>query len=390
MLYELLYPLHEQAEWLSWLNVMRYVPFRAIAAWFTAILMYFLLFPGFLRALKSHQVGQNIREEGPEAHQVKAGTPTMGGSLLLLSIVTPTILWADVRNEIVWLTLALIVALGLIGFADDLLKVQRNSNRGLSGWQKFSLQLLTAIVISWMLFFWTDLPQDWLDVRYRLALPFVSTKKFFPEVAAFYTGGDPFVSLQINRFVYAAFAVVVIVCFSNAVNLTDGLDGLAIGPVLINATTFLFLAYLAGATFFGISLAKYLHIPSIPSSSELVILCASIIGAGVGFLWYNTFPAQVFMGDVGSLSLGGAIGMLALATKNELLSVIIGGIFVLEAASVVTQVVSFKLLGRRVFRMAPLHHHFELKDWAEPKIIVRFWIISVLLALFALSSLKLR
>jgi phospho-N-acetylmuramoyl-pentapeptide-transferase len=390
MLYEFLYPLRNEADWLSWLNVMRYVPFRAIAAWFTAILMYFVLFPGFLKALKSHQVGQNIRDDGPEAHHVKAGTPTMGGSLLLLSIVTPTILWADVRNQIVWLTLALTVALGIIGFADDLLKIQRHSNKGLSVWQKFTLQLLTAIVISWMLYFYTDLPQDWLDVRYRLALPFVSTKKFFPEVAAFYVGESPEVALQLNRFIYAAFAVIVIVCFSNAVNLTDGLDGLAIGPVLINATTFMILAYLAGATFFGISLARYLHIPSIPSSSELVILCASIIGAGVGFLWYNTFPAQVFMGDVGSLSLGGAIGMMALATKNEFLGVIIGGIFVLEAASVVTQVVSFKLLGRRVFRMAPLHHHFELKDWAEPKIIVRFWIISVLLALFALSSLKLR
>lgn len=390
MLYEFLYPLRNEADWLSWLNVMRYVPFRAMAAWFTAIVMYFVLFPWFLRALKSHQVGQSIREDGPEAHQVKAGTPTMGGSLLLLSIVTPTILWADVRNEIIWLTLALIVALGLIGFADDLMKIQRQSNKGLSGWQKFTLQLLTAIVISWMLYFWVDLPQDWLDIRYRLALPFVSTKKFFPEVAAFYTGGDPNVALQLNRYIYAAFAVLVIVCFSNAVNLTDGLDGLAIGPVLINAAAFLILAYLAGATFFGISLARYLHIPSIPSSSELVILCASIIGAGVGFLWYNTFPAQVFMGDVGSLSLGGAIGMMALATKNEFLSVIIGGVFVLEAASVVTQVVSFKLLGRRVFRMAPIHHHFELKDWAEPKIIVRFWIISIFLALFALSSLKLR
>jgi phospho-N-acetylmuramoyl-pentapeptide-transferase len=369
---------------------MRYVPFRAIAAWFTAIVMYFVLFPWFLKALKTHQVGQNIREDGPQAHRVKAGTPTMGGSLLLLSIVTPTILWADVRNEIVWLTLALVVSLGLIGFADDLLKIQRHTNKGLSGWQKFTLQFLTAVVIAWMLYFWTDLPQDWLDVRYKLALPFVSTKKFFPDVAAFYQGDNPLVALQINRYVYAAFAVLVIVCFSNAVNLTDGLDGLAIGPVLINASTFLILAYLAGATFFGISLAKYLHIPSIPSSSELVILCASIIGAGVGFLWYNTFPAQVFMGDVGSLSLGGAIGMMALATKNELLSVLIGGVFVLEAASVVTQVVSFRLLGRRVFRMAPLHHHFELKDWAEPKIIVRFWIISVLLALLALSSLKLR
>jgi phospho-N-acetylmuramoyl-pentapeptide-transferase len=382
MLYEYLYPLRHEADWLSWLNVMRYVPFRAIAAWFTAIIMYFVLFPGFLKALKTHQVGQNIREDGPQSHRVKSGTPTMGGSLLLLSIVTPTILWADVRNEIVWLTLALTVSLGLIGFADDMLKIQRHSNKGLSAWQKMLLQILTAVVIAWMMYFYTDLPQDWLLVRYRLALPFVSTKKFFPLIAAFYPA--------LNPYLYATFAVIVIVGFSNAVNLTDGLDGLAIGPVLVNAAAFLFLAYLAGATFFGISLAKYLAIPSIPSSSELVILCASIIGAGVGFLWYNTFPAQVFMGDVGSLSLGGAIGMMALSTKNELLGVIIGGVFVLEAASVVTQVVSFKLLGRRVFRMAPIHHHFELKDWAEPKIIVRFWIISILLALFALSSLKLR
>ncbi len=390
MLYELLYPLHDEADWLSFLNVMRYVPFRAIAAWFTAILMYFALFPGFLRALQQHQVGQEIRNEGPEAHQSKKGTPTMGGSLLLLSIVTPTVLWADVQNPLVWLTLVVTVALGVVGFADDMLKIRRRHNKGLSGWQKLTLQVLIAIGVAWMLYFYQDLPQDWMEVRYRLALPFVSTKKFFPQVAFLYTGESREVALNINRFVYAAFTVIVIVGFSNAVNLTDGLDGLAIGPVLINSATFLILAYLAGATFFGISLARYLQIPAIPSSQELVILCASIIGAGVGFLWYNTFPAQVFMGDVGSLSLGGALGMIAVVTKNEFLAVIIGGIFVLEALSVITQVVSFKLLGRRVFRMAPLHHHFELKNWAEPKIIVRFWIISILLALFALSSLKLR
>jgi phospho-N-acetylmuramoyl-pentapeptide-transferase len=390
VLYEILYPLRNEAEWLSFLNVMRYVPFRALAAWFTAILMYFALFPGFLKALKSHQVGQEIREDGPAAHQMKKGTPTMGGSLLLLSIVTPTVLWADVHNPLVWLTLTVTVALGIVGFADDMLKIRRRHNRGLSAWQKLTLQVLIALVVAWMLFFYQDLPQDWLEIRYRLALPFVSTKKFFPHIAAFYAGENRELAFNLNRYMYATLAVLVIVGFSNAVNLTDGLDGLAIGPVLINSATFLILAYLAGATFFGISLARYLHIPSIPSSQELVILCASIIGAGVGFLWYNTFPAQVFMGDVGSLSLGGAIGMMALVTKNEFLAVVIGGIFVLEALSVITQVISFRLLGRRVFKMAPLHHHFELKEWAEPKIIVRFWIISVLLALVALSSLKLR
>jgi phospho-N-acetylmuramoyl-pentapeptide-transferase len=390
VLYEILYPLRNEAEWLSFLNVMRYVPFRALAAWFTAILMYFALFPGFLKALKSHQVGQEIREDGPAAHQMKKGTPTMGGSLLLLSIVTPTVLWADVHNPLVWLTLTVTVALGIVGFADDMLKIRRRHNRGLSEWQKLTLQVLIALVVAWMLFFYQDLPQDWLEIRYRLALPFVSTKKFFPHIAAFYAGENRELAFNLNRYMYATLAVLVIVGFSNAVNLTDGLDGLAIGPVLINSATFLILAYLAGATFFGISLARYLHIPSIPSSQELVILCASIIGAGVGFLWYNTFPAQVFMGDVGSLSLGGAIGMMALVTKNEFLAVVIGGIFVLEALSVITQVISFRLLGRRVFKMAPLHHHFELKEWAEPKIIVRFWIISVLLALVALSSLKLR
>ncbi len=375
MLYELLYPLRSEADWLGWLNVMRYVPFRAIAAWFTAISMYFALFPWFLKALKTHQVGQSIREDGPEAHLSKSGTPTMGGSLLLLSIVTPTVLWADVRNQLVWLTLALTVALGLVGFADDMLKVQRRHNKGLAGMHKLVLQVLIAAAVSGMLYFFQDLPKDWIEVREHLALPFCSTRKFFPEV---------------SPWIYAVFAAFVIVGFSNAVNLTDGLDGLAIGPVLINATAYLILTYVAGATFFGVSLAKYLQIPSIPSAGELVIFCASVIGAGVGFLWYNTFPAQVFMGDVGSLSLGGAIGMLAIVSKNEFLSVLLGGIFVLEALSVVTQVVSFKLLGRRVFRMAPIHHHFELKNWAEPKIIVRFWIISMLLALLALSSLKLR
>ncbi len=375
MLYELLYPLRLEASWLSWLNVLRYVPFRVIAAMLTAMFIGFALSPWFIRRLQTRQIGQSIRDDGPESHFSKAGTPTMGGSLILFALVISTVLWADLHNHFIWLTLAITVGYGLIGFIDDYLKLKYGNSKGLPGKIKFGFQVALAGVVFAYLFMDSDLPADWLMIRNRLAFPFVAFAKY---------------PISIPGIVYVGFATLVVVAMSNAVNLTDGLDGLAIGPVMVNAFTYLFLAYMAGLSFFGINIAVYLDIPSVPMAKELTIFCGAIIGSGIGFLWYNTFPAQVFMGDVGSLALGGALGSLAVFTKNEFLSVILGGIFVLEALSVITQVVSFKLTGRRIFRMAPIHHHFELKGWPEPKIIVRFWIISIMLALVALGSLKLR
>jgi len=375
MLFELLYPLRNQFDWLGWLNVLRYVPFRAMAAWLTSLFLYFSFFPWFIERLKQRNLGQIIREDGPGNHISKQGTPTMGGSLILLCIVVSTLLWCRLSNKMVWITLAVMVAMGLIGLIDDLLKIRRGVNKGLSGWQKFSLQILVAGVTAYFLFFSNNLPHDWMGMRNHLAIPFVSIKKFFPEL---------------NPYIYSLFVILVIVGTTNAVNLTDGLDGLAIGPVLIVSSTYMVFSYIAGALIFGISIAKYLGLPYLESAQELPILTSSILGAGIGFLWYNTFPAQIFMGDVGSLSLGGGLAMLAILTKNELLSVILCGVFVVETLSVITQVLSFQLFGKRIFSMAPLHHHFELKGWPEPKIIVRFWIISIILAMISLVSLKLR
>jgi phospho-N-acetylmuramoyl-pentapeptide-transferase len=275
----------------------------------------------------------------------------------------------------VWFVLAITVGYGLIGFIDDYLKIKHEDSKGMPAKYKLLFQISLAGVIIAYLFLDNNLPMEWMTIRNRLALPFVAFDKH---------------PVTLPGWLYVGFATFVVVAMSNAVNLTDGLDGLAIGPVMVNATTYAILAYITGLSFFGINIAHYLDIPSVPMASELTIFCGAVFGAGMGFLWYNTFPAQVFMGDVGSLSLGGSIGMLAILTKNEFLSIVIGGVFVLEAASVVTQVTSFKLTGRRVFRMAPIHHHFELKGWAEPKVIVRFWIISIMLALIALGSLKLR
>ncbi|MBW2276781.1 MAG: phospho-N-acetylmuramoyl-pentapeptide-transferase [Deltaproteobacteria bacterium] len=375
MLYELLYPLRLEVDWLGWLNVLRYVPFRLIAAMLTAMFICFALSPWFIKRMQSRQVGQSVRDDGPDSHHAKAGTPTMGSSLILFALVISTVLWADLRNHFIWLTLAVTVGYGLIGFIDDYLKIRYENSKGMPGKFKILFQVSLAGVVFLYLFLDNGLPEEWLTMRHRLALPFVAFEKH---------------PIILPGWLYVLFATFVVVAMSNAVNLTDGLDGLAIGPVMVNASTLLVLAYVAGLSFFGINIARYLDIPSVPMASELTIFCGAVFGASVGFLWYNAFPAQVFMGDVGSLALGGAIGMIAVLTKNEFLSVILGGVFVLEAASVVTQVVSFKLTGKRIFRMAPIHHHFELKGWAEPKVIVRFWIISIMLALVALSSLKLR
>ncbi len=376
MLYLWLFPLRNEAEWLHFLNVLRYIPFRVIGATLTALLIAFVLSPWFIRKLQRRQIGQTIRADGPQSHKSKAGTPTMGGALILLALVIPTILWADVTNPFVWNVLVVTVGYGGIGFVDDMLKIRDRHSEGLLPRYKLILQFAIAGSALGYLFFQSNLPADWLLHRTRVALPFVA-----------YVGTE---GLTLPPAVYLGLALVFVVFMSNAVNLTDGLDGLAIGPVIINAGTFLILTYIAGVTLFGFRIAEYLRIPPIASAAELAIPCGAMIGAGMGFLWYNTYPAQVFMGDVGSLALGGALGMIAVLSKNEIVALLIGGIFVLEAASVITQVASFKLTGKRIFRMAPLHHHYELKGWAEPKVIVRFWIISIMLALMGLATLKLR
>jgi phospho-N-acetylmuramoyl-pentapeptide-transferase len=379
MLFELFFWLKD--EW-GPLNVFRYVSFRTLAAMITSLIVSLFLYPWFIRKLQSRQVGQVIREDGPESHLSKAGTPTMGGVLILFAVVFSTLLWADLKNAYVGVVLAITVLFAVVGFVDDYMKVSDGSSDGLSG--KIRLLIEFAVVLVAMLLMFNI---EAFDYSTTLYLPFVSTEKF---------------ALELPLAVYVPFAMLVIVGTANAVNLTDGLDGLAIGPVIIAAGTFLVLAY-SSATVLGyevvvdgvsemrrFDLATYLMIPKVDGAQELSIFCASIIGAGVGFLWYNTFPAQVFMGDVGSLSLGGALGTLAVVTKHELLSTIIFGIFLVEAISVITQTTSYKLTGKRIFRMAPIHHHYEMKGWPEPKIIVRFWIIAILLSLIALASLKLR
>ncbi|MBW2731546.1 MAG: phospho-N-acetylmuramoyl-pentapeptide-transferase [Deltaproteobacteria bacterium] len=373
MLFHLLYPLSRYAA-LRWLNVVRYPSSRIIASTMTAMLMSFLLGPWFIRQLQSRQIGQTVREDGPKSHLSKTGTPTMGGALIILCLVLPSLLWADLYNKLIWVVLSVTVAYAAIGFLDDSLKIRFKNSRGLPGKLKLLGQVVSAgLALGFVYYGKVFVP----EVRNKLALPFVNFRRH---------------PVSLPGPVYLLFSLIVVVGSSNAVNLTDGLDGLAIGPVIISSGTFLFLSYAAG-TVLGkdkFNIANYLNIPHIAGASELAVYCGAMVGAGVGFLWYNTYPASVFMGDVGSLALGGGLGMLAVLTKNEFIWVILGGIFVLEAVSVIVQVISFKLTGKRVFKMAPIHHHFELKGWAEPKVIVRFWIISIMLALLSLGTLKLR
>ena len=377
MLFHLFYG--SLADKISWLRVFRYPSTRILAAAITALLLSFIVGPWFIERLKSRQIGETIRDDGPARHQAKAGTPTMGGSLILFCLVVSTLLWCDLSNRLVWLALSVTVIFGAIGFADDYAKVTKKNTKGVSGKLRLVLEFSVAGAAMAYLFFSDVLPPD---VRLHLQLPFTN----------FYDS-----SVVLPGWLYLVIGAFVVVGTANAVNLTDGLDGLAIGPTIMNAGTFLVLAYISGVSTTIIAagghemnVAEYLHVAHIPDAAELAIFCAALFGAGVGFLWYNTYPASVFMGDVGSLSLGGAIGMLAVLTKNELVLAIVGGLFVIEALSVIIQVGSFKMRGKRVFKMAPIHHHYELKGWEEPKIIVRFWLVSALLALIALGTLKLR
>ncbi len=370
MLYHLLFPLHTHPG-LHLFNVLRYVSTRIILATLTALLLSFLLGPWFIERLRSKQIGEQIRSDGPQTHKKKAGTPTMGGSLILFALAIPTLLWCDLTNRFVWLTLAVTLGYGVIGFLDDYLKLTR-SKAGLPGRIKLAGQFLIAILVVWDIYS-GDLFSP--ELRFRLSLPLVAFDRH---------------PITLWPWLYGLLAVIVIVGASNAVNITDGLDGLAIGPTIIAAGTFLILCYGGGQVISGFNIAEYLRIPFIPGSGELAVFCGAMVGAGIGFLWYNTYPAAVFMGDVGALALGGALGMLAVLTKNEFTLVILGGVFVVEILSVMVQVVSFKLTGKRVFKMAPLHHHFELKGWPEPKVIVRFWIIAFMLAMISLATLKVR
>jgi phospho-N-acetylmuramoyl-pentapeptide-transferase len=375
VIYALLYSLHDLPG-LSWLNVLRYTSFRAIMSALTAMIVSFLVAPWFIQKLRGKQISQIIREENPESHKLKRGTPTMGGALILLSVLVPTMLWADVKNVFVLATAMVTAGYGAVGFLDDRMKIQAISSRGLPGRYKLVGQfLIGGVAIAYLFLNTAELPADWLAIRSRVAIPFLAFHKH---------------PIELPLVLYALIALIFVVFMSNAVNLTDGLDGLAIGPVIVNAATYSLWAYVAGSVLFGRPLAAYLDVAGFSEMAELSVYGAAMIGAGIGFLWYNTYPAQVFMGDVGSLALGGGLGMMAVITKTELLSVILGGVFMTEAASVITQVISFKLFKRRVFLMAPIHHHFEKKGWPEPRIIVRFWIITVLLSLVALSSLKLR
>lgn len=358
MLYHLLYPLGTD---LILFNVFRYITFRTIMATLTALMISFLLGRPLIDYLREFQIGQMIRDDGPKSHLNKSGTPTMGGVLILFAMTISCLLWTRLDNIYFYIVLGVTLGYGGIGFADDYLKIVRKSHKGLTAKQKFGLQLIIGAAVGLAL---------WLDPIFKttLAVPFF--KNVNPDLGIW----------------YIPFAALVIAGASNAVNLTDGLDGLAIGPVMICAATYLLFAYVAG----HLKLSHYLQVAYVPGSGELCVVCGAMLGAGMGFLWYNAYPAEVFMGDVGSLALGGLLGSVAVVTKHEILLAIAGGVFVIETVSVILQVASFKATGKRIFNMAPIHHHFELKGWPEPKVIVRFWIISIVFALMAISTLKLR
>jgi phospho-N-acetylmuramoyl-pentapeptide-transferase len=360
-------------------NLFRYVTFRTAYAGLTALFLSLSTGPWVIRKLKQFQVGQFIREDGPKSHQSKAGTPTMGGVLILLCTVIPTLLWADLSNIFLWLILIVTLAFGAIGFWDDYQKLQRRNNLGLTAHSKFFLQIVVSLIFASTLLVLSA------HGSYSTALTFPFFKKFRPSLTLPFLLQSPW-TYALAYLPFLLFVVFLLVGSSNAVNLTDGLDGLAIGCVFITVGALTVLTYVAGhATF-----SQYLEVEHLPSAAELTIFCGALGGSSLGFLWYNAYPAEIFMGDVGSLSLGGAIAAVAVVIKQELLLPFIGGIFVMEALSVILQVASFKLRGKRVFKMSPIHHHFELTGWKEAKIIARFWILALIFALFALTTLKLR
>ena len=350
--------------YVSGFNVFSYLTMRAVLGALTALTISLAIGPWMINRLSAKQIGQVIREDGPQSHLSKAGTPTMGGTLIVVTIAISTLLWGDLSNQFVWLVLAVTIGNGLIGFYDDYQKIKFGNSKGLSARGKIMWQSLIAIAAAWFLFQWnTDVAEG-----HSLIIPYLK---------------DVAIPLGIGS---ALLTYVVIVGTSNAVNLTDGLDGLAIMPVVLVGGALGLFAYVSG----NVNFSDYLGIPYIEGVGELFVFCATIGGAGLGFLWFNTYPAQVFMGDVGALALGAALGVVAVAVKQELILFIMGGVFVMEAVSVILQVGSYKLRQKRIFRMAPLHHHYELKGWAEPKVIVRFWIITVVLVLVGLASLKIR
>lgn len=358
MLYHLLYPLHVSH---SVFNVFRYITFRTLIAALTALVISFLLGPWVIRRLTAGQIGQTIRPDGPQSHLAKAGTPTMGGTLILFSLILSTLLLADLTNLYVWLAIAVTMGFAAIGFIDDYGKLRRGNARGLTPRGKLIAQFAVAVPAAIVLYVKPD---------FSTALFFPFVKELHPNLGWW----------------YVPFAAVAVVGLSNAVNFTDGLDGLAIGPVMTTAFTYGVFAYVTG----NVKLAEYLQIPYVSGAGELAIFCGALLCAGLGFLWFNAYPAEMFMGDVGALPLGAALALVALVTKQEVIMLVVGGVFVVEALSVIFQVVSYKTRRKRIFRMAPIHHHFELQGWPEPQIIVRFWIVSIICAVFALSTLKLR
>jgi phospho-N-acetylmuramoyl-pentapeptide-transferase len=363
VLFHLLYALRGE---LSLLNVTRYITFRTAVASLTALFLVLFLGPFMIERLRRLQIGQYVREEGPQAHQAKAGTPTMGGLLILVGVLVPTLLWADLTNLKIWIVVLATVAFGAIGFADDYLKVVRKRSLGLTARTKLLGQFAVGLAVGLAVTFLAQVePREYST---RVVFPFF--KQIVPDLGL----------------LYVVFAILLLTLSSNAVNLTDGLDGLAIGTTLIAGAAFTALAYVSGHARF----ADYLDLLFRPGTGELTVFCGALVGASMGFLWWNCYPAQVFMGDVGSLALGGALGTVAILIKQELLLFLVGGLFMVEAFSVMLQVASFRLTGKRVFRMSPLHHHFELVGWKEPQIIIRFWIVAFVFALFSLMTLKLR
>ena len=376
MLYWLLY--EKLFHYFSPFRIFRFLTFRTAFASLTALFTGLIVGPAVINRLREFQIGQYIREEGPQAHKKKAGTPTMGGVLIAIGVLVPTLLWADLSNRFVWIAVLSTTAFGAIGFADDYLKTVHHRNLGLTGRAKLGYQVLTSVVIAVILI----AMQAHGEYSTHLIVPFA--KNFRPDLVIGRLEHTHVWPLAFLPFI--GFVIIVIVGSSNAVNLTDGLDGLAIGCTVIAAGALSVLTYVSGHAVF----AGYLELQRMPQVGELTIFCGAMVGSSIGFLWYNAHPAEVFMGDVGSLALGGAIGTIAVIIKQELLLPFIGGVFVIEAISVILQVASYKLRKKRIFKMAPLHHHFELLGWSESKIIVRFWIASLVFALFALTTLKLR